>query len=216
MEESAPSATRKDLQFGRRFFHMASGMAIVMAYGFFLSHAQMVRLLGTIACIAYLFDRVRVAYPEIAKKVEWVTNFFLRAEERLKESSMIPFVMGILLTLLIFPKPIALVAISILALADPFSAMIGIQYGTHHWVKEKTIEGSTAFFVIAFLCTFLILIRSSPAAWWIILGVSLLLCVAVTALEMLPIKLDDNLTIPLFAGFVGWAFCLLFGVPLFG
>ena len=101
MEEGAPSATRKDLHLGRRLFHMASGMAIVMAYGFFFSHPQMVRLLGTVACIAYLFDRIRVAYPEIAKKVEWITNFFLRAEERLKESSMIPFVMGILLTLLI-------------------------------------------------------------------------------------------------------------------
>ena len=32
----------------------------------------------------------------------------LRAEEELKESSAVPFVMGLLLTILSFPKPVAL------------------------------------------------------------------------------------------------------------
>lgn len=211
---SAPTATRKDLHLGRRLLHMVSGSTVAVAYGLFFTHSQAIQLLGTIACIAYVVDRIRVAYPEIARRLEKITNFFLRAEERLKESSMIPYVIGILLTLLSFPKPIALIAISILALADPMAAIVGILYGKRHWVKEKSLEGSLAFFSISLLCSFAILFNLTPNPWWVILGVSLLLSISITAFEMLPIKLDDNLTIPLFVGFVGWGLSLLAGITL--
>lgn len=206
------NATRKDLHFGRRFFHMASGMAVALSYALFFSHAQIVHLLGTIACVAYVFDRIRVAYPETAQKFEWLTNFFLRAEEQLKESAMIPYAIGILLTLLSFPKSVALIAICILALADPLSAIIGINYGKRHWVKEKTIEGSVAFLSISFACAFLILWNMSSGLWWQVLLISLLLSLLVSAFEMIPLKIDDNLTIPLFTGFVTWGLGFLFGI----
>ena len=212
LEAEAPSATRKDLHLGRRLLHMLSGMIVVTAYSLLFTYPQAVQLLGSIACIAYVVDRIRVAYPEISRKLEGITNFFLRAEERLKESSMIPYVIGILLTILSFPKPIALMAISILAIADPVSAIVGILYGKHHWVKEKSAEGSFAFFTISFLCSFIILFRTVPIAWWMIAAFSFLLYLAVAAFEMLPIKLDDNLTIPLFTGFTAWALCLLMGI----
>ncbi len=216
LEVDAPTATRKDLHLGRRLLHMASGIVVAIAYGLFFTHSQAIQLLGTIACIAYVVDRVRVAYPEIARKLEKLTNFFLRAEERLKESSMIPYVIGILLTLLSFPKPIALIAILTLAIADPLSAIIGILYGKHHFfVREKTLEGSVAFLSVTLLCSFAILFNATLAPWWLVLTVSILLSVAVTAFEMLPLKLDDNLTIPLFVGFAGWGLCFLAQIPLF-
>ena len=214
LENEAPQATRKDLHLGRRLFHMTSGMVVVFAYALLFSHAQIVHLLGSVACIAYVFDRFRVAYPEVAEKLEWLTNFFLRAEERLEESAMIPYAIGILLTILSFPKPVALMAITILAVADPLSAIIGIRYGKKHWVKEKTVEGSTAFFTVAFLTSFYILYHTTSGIWWQMLGVSFFLSLAVSAFEMLPIKLDDNLTIPLFVGFVAWGLCGIFNISL--
>lgn len=215
-EENAPTATRKDLHLGRRLFHASNGMAVFFAYSLFFSHAQIVRLLGTIACIAYVCDRLRIAYPEIAQKFEWITNFFIRAEERLKESAMIPYAIGILLTILSFPKPIALIAISILAIGDPLSAIIGIRYGKRHLVKEKSLEGSLAFFTVAFFFSTFILYQSSNGSGWQIFFISLFLSLSVAAFEMLPIKLDDNLTIPLFVGFIGWGLCAIAGVALLG
>jgi len=43
---------------------------------------------------------------------------------------------------------------------------------------------------------------------------SLLLALAATLFEMVPLRLDDNLTIPLFVGFAGWIVCAAVGVPL--
>ncbi len=213
-ETNAPTATRKDLHLGRRLFHMMGGTTVVIVYGLFFTHSQVVQFLGAVACIIYIFDRFRIAYPEIAKRFEGVTRFFLRAEERLQESSMIPYVIAILLTVISFPKPIAIVSILTLALADPFSAIVGIRYGKRHVVKEKTIEGSLAFLLVALLCCLLVLFRTTNASGWKIVVTSLLLSPSATFFEMLPIKLDDNLTIPLFMGFLGWGLCILMGIPL--
>ena len=43
---------------------------------------------------------------------------FFRAEEQFRESAMTPYVIAILLTILTFPKTIALIAICTLAIAD--------------------------------------------------------------------------------------------------
>jgi dolichol kinase len=45
-------------------------------------------------------------------------------------------------------------------------------------------------------------------------GAGLLIGLAATAWEMLPIRIDDNLTIPLFVGFTTWIVCGLYGIPL--
>lgn len=193
---------------------MGSGLVVALSYGLFFTHSEAVYLLGATACIVYVFDKIRIAYPEIAQRVQGITSFFLRAEERLAESSMIPYVIAVLLTIISFPKPIALTAISTLALADPISAIVGIRYGKHHLVPNKTVEGSLAFFGATFLCSSFVLIHVADIAWLSALGISFLTSLAVAAFEMIPIKLDDNLTIPLFVGFTGWAFCSIFGVSV--
>lgn len=193
---------------------MAGGLAVAAAYGLFFTHAEAVYLLGATACIAYVFDKIRVAYPEIARQVQGVANLFLRAEEKLAESSMVPYVIAVLLTIISFPKPISLMAISTLALADPVAAVVGIKFGRRHLVPDKTVEGSLAFFAASFLCASFVMFRVVGAPWPAALGISLLVSLAVTVFETLPVKLDDNLTIPLFVGFTGWLLCAIFGVAL--
>jgi dolichol kinase len=211
---SGPNATRKDLQLGRRLFHMAGGVVVILGYGLFFTHTQAVYLLGATACIAYVFDKIRIAYPDVALRVQGITNLFLRAEEKLAESSMIPYVIALLLTIISFPKPIALAAIATLAVGDPLAALVGIRFGKHPLATNRTIEGSLAFFTVALASSFLSLFRAGGVAWPAALGISAGLAVAVTAFETLPIKLDDNLTIPLFTGFIGWFLCVVFGVSL--
>lgn len=215
-EVSEVTAVRKDLQLGRRFFHMSGGFGVVLIYGIFFTYSQIVQFLGTAACIVYIFDRCRVVYPEIARKFEGMTRFFLRAEERLQESTMIPYILAVLLTVISFPKPVAIFSILTLAFADPVSAIVGIRYGSRHLVPNKTVEGSLAFFITAFFCCLGVLLHMTGAEVWRVVMTSLLLAASGALFEMLPIKLDDNLTIPLFMGFVGLGFCRLMGVALGG
>lgn len=209
-----PLPTRKNLQIARRLFHMGNGCAVATLYWISFNHSQMVHALGTIACVLYVFEQVRINYPEKAQRFLPMTRFIMRAEEQLKESAMVPYAFAVLLTIITFPKPIALVAIYTLAIADPLSAIIGIKYGKRKVVSHKSLEGSAAFFLSTIIISLVVLGAYSGGVSGIVALISLLIAFLASAFEMLPLKLDDNLTIPLFTAFMLWILCESMGVYL--
>jgi dolichol kinase len=213
VDEHQSTATRNDLQIPRRLFHMTMGTVVATVYSVLLSHQQLVYFLGTIACSLYIFEQVRVAYPEYSAKFNVITKYFYRAEEQLKESAGIPYAIGLLLTILTFPKPVAIAAIFTLAFADPLSAIIGIRFGKRRIVKEKSLEGSAAFFIATFLVVMLTFFSSVEGMTWTIVGMSFLVALLGSAFEMIPLRIDDNLTIPLFTAIILWVLCGLLSIP---
>ena len=215
--EGAPSATRKSLQLPRRFFHMAMGITVGLVYQFLLTHSRAIYILGTGACIVYIMEQIRINYPELSSKIKIINKYIFRAEEQLKESAGVPYVMGLLLTLISFPKPVALVAIFTLAVADPLSAIVGIKYGKTKIVPNKSLEGSLAFFVSTFIICFSVFFWHT-AYLKIMIGpillLSFLLAFITSAFEMLPLRIDDNLTIPLFTATALALLCLIVDVPV--
>ena len=209
---NAPSATRQDLQLGRRLVHLANGSAIATAYALIFTHQQIVHTFGSIACLVYILDRVRIHYPELLEGAPWINSLLFRAEEQFKESAMTPYAIAILLTLLTFPKTLALIAIYSLAIADPLSALVGITWGRRHLVPGKSVEGSLAFFAATAAITAVVLGLTTVVAAGPITVASVAIGLAGAAFEMLPLRLDDNLTIPLFVGFAGWGICALVGI----
>lgn len=211
----APNKTRKDLQLPRRAFHFSCGVAAGLIYMLFLSHQQAVYILGIATTVFYVLEQLRINYPN-AIYLKQLNQYFLRAEEQLKESAAIPYLMALLLTIISFPKSIALVAIFTLATADPLSAVIGIRFGKRRLVKEKSIEGSLAFFTAAFIVTFSILFSLPGNELWSVLAVTFLSSTFITAFEMIPIKLDDNLTIPLMKAIILWIITSYVGLNVGG
>ena len=214
VQPGAPTATRRDLQLGRRLLHLANGVAVATAYAVLFTQAQVVRLFGITACLVYILDRVRIHYPELLRRVPWVNERFFRAEEQLRESAMTPYAIAILLTILTFPKPVALIAIYTLAIADPLSAVVGIRWGRRRIVPGKTVEGSLAFLVATAAVSYAVLTWATPAPLAARIEVSLIIGFFAAACESLPLRIDDNLTIPLAVGFLGWITSAVAGVPV--
>lgn len=206
--------SRHNLQIARRLFHMGNGIAVASLYWVSFSHTQMIHAIGTIACLLYVFEQIRINYPEKAQKFIPMTKFIMRAEEQLKESAMVPYAFAVLLTIITFPKPIALVAIYTLAIADPLSAIIGIKYGKRRLVPHKSLEGSSAFFISTLIISLIVLGIYSGGIDGVVALVSLLLAFSASAFEMIPLKIDDNLTIPLFTAFMLWILCESMGIYL--
>lgn len=211
---ATPVAGRGDVQVGRRLFHAVNGVAIASAYAVLFTHGQVVHLFGTIACLVYILDRIRVTYPEVVAYAPWINRVFFRAEEQFRESAMTPYAIAILLTILTMPKAAALIAIYTLALADPLSALVGIRWGRHRLAGGKSLEGSAAFFVATAVVAGTVLAWSGPAPPGPLVGAALLIAAAGTGLEALPLRLDDNLTIPLGVGFASWIACTWMGVAI--
>jgi dolichol kinase len=210
----APSATRDHLQLGRRLFHAVNGVSTATGYAVLFTHEQVVHIFGTIACIVYIIDRVRIAYPEaVARYTPWANRLLLRAEEQVREAAMIPYAIAVLLTILTVPKSAALVAIYTLAIADPAAAIVGIRWGRRRIAENRSLEGSLAFFVATLAIAALVLGMSTDAPVLTTAAAALTIALAAAACELLPLRIDDNLTIPLFVGFTTWIVCALYGVP---
>jgi dolichol kinase len=100
------------------------------------------------------------------------------------------FLFSTLLTILLFPKPIAIASLLILILADTSAALVGKGIGKIP-IFGKTLEGSMAFFLCALLIVWIYPSLSRFSGSLAALGA--------TVIEILPTRIDDNFTIPLVA-----------------
>lgn len=186
ISDSSPTASRKDMQYPRRIFHMSMGITVATIYYLFLGQTTAIYILGAVGSFLYLLDQIRINYPEIADKTAWVNQYLLRAEEKLKESSAIPYSMGLILTIFTFPKSVAVSAIYTLAIADPLSALIGIKYGKHRIVPHKSLEGSAAFFFGTFFSVIIVFLPLNYSVPGMVLGMALFTSIFTTSFEMVP------------------------------
>ena len=107
------------------------------------------------------------------------------------------FLFSTILTILLFPKFIAITSLLILILSDTTAALVGKGIGKIH-LFGKTLEGSMAFFFTSLLIVWLYPNLNRLSGTLAALGGTLI--------ELLPIRLNDNLSIPLVTGAI-----MLFG-----
>ena len=102
------------------------------------------------------------------------------------------FAIGVLATLLLFPAPISSAAIAIFVLGDSMASLFGgyISKKPLSFNKAKTLEGSVIGFIFAFVGGSIFI---SP--WLALIGAAVAM-----AIESLPLPVNDNVLIPLFAG----------------
>ncbi len=99
------------------------------------------------------------------------------------------FVLSALIVLTLFPIRIAFLSVLALSLVDGVATIAGRRWGRMKILRGKTLEGSLAGIVVAFLA-FLIFIPAVHA---------LLLAIFAGAVELIS-PVDDNLVIPVAAG----------------
>ena len=88
----------------------------------------------------------------------------------------------------------------LLTLADSAAALVGTTWGKHRYLtmgEYKTVEGSLAFFVVAFACIAILLAWFTPASKPEAVALAALVAFAVTVLEAAVGGGFDNLLVPL-------------------
>lgn len=97
---------------------------------------------------------------------------------------------------LLFSKPVAAIAMTVMLISDTVAALVGKACGTRKLYRHKSMEGTIAFFLSALFINMLY----EPIYHFTY--VSVLACLVATIAEMFEDKLevDDNLSIPLFIG----------------
>jgi glycerol-3-phosphate acyltransferase PlsY len=167
---------------------------IPFTYLFFLeSRFQALRILVPLTLFAIVLEYLRVRSAVIKK----IFNNFLKSMLRIHEmdgkyTGATWVFIGSTLTISIFPKEIAVISLIYMSIGDSVAGLVGRKYGTIKFY-DKTIEGSLAGLFVCLLSGYLVQL-SLP------LVVVFSGAFAAMFIELLPISIDDNLSVPLFAG----------------
>ena len=175
----------------RGTFHAALGLAIAAAL-FLCPRLAVVSVLAS-ATVAFLcLEAVRLRLPFVNQLFHAIFAPFLRQEEENRLTGSSYFLIGCLATALIFPAPVAFLAIIFLSLGDPVATIVGIWQG-HFRLWHKTVEGTIACLLACLAAGTLTAVLAETLP----LSVTLLGAVTATLFQALPLRLDDNVAIPL-------------------
>ncbi len=162
----------------------------------FIDRNSLLTLIGSVTLFFVSIDIARLIWNKLNFFFFRKLNFFFRENERHTFSSASQFLTSIFLTIMLFEKNIASMAIIFLIFGDMFAKFSGLQFGRIK-IFNKTLEGTVAYFISATIIGFIwsFIIPLPPI--FIVLGA---LSAAIT--ELLPIGVSDNFAIPLISASV--------------
>lgn len=186
-------------ELARKAIH-ASTLLVPVVY-LFLSRERALAVVVPLAAFCLAVDLARLAHVRIADAFERVFGPLLRPHERRSLTGATYVLAGSALCILLFHKPVALLALLYLMLGDPAAALFGGRFG-RTWVRaRKSLEGALGCFLV---CLAVALVAPLSPMWPDVPGMSVWARVAgslVAALvEFVPVGVDDNLGIPLLSG----------------
>jgi len=205
---------RSDLHIARKIWHMGMGLFLVSVYLLTgMERSTGVVVLGTVLAMDLLMEMVRLRNPSVNEAVVKVMGPFMRSCEVNRLSGVPYYLSAAILSIGIFPQPIAVLSILYLAFGDPIASLFGIMYGDRsiRLASGKSLIGTSAGVMTCMLVTFLYL-RSMPISEGHRVFLTLLGGLAGGTAELLPLDVDDNFSIPIVSGFVLWLAFILLGI----
>ena len=179
-------------EYKRKLIHLFN-LAIPFGYLYvFPEKWVFVKLLSILMVLFIIIDILR-------HKVGWLKSLFslfldsmLRSHEQEGKLTGATWVMiGAVISIILFSKPVAIIALIFMSIGDTAAGLIGQRYGKHK-IWNKSWEG---FFGGLFVC---IIIGMNYSL--LPITISLSGAGAAMVMEILPIPLDDNFKIPLGSG----------------
>ena len=175
----------------RGAFHAVIGLAAVAAL-FFLPRLTVLVALAVVTAGFLSLEAARLCVPSLNKCFSIWFASLLREEEKSKLTGSSYFLIGCLITVLAFHQDIATLAILFLSLGDPAATVVGMWKGCIR-LWGKSIEGNIACLIVC-LC---VGIPVATILENLTLTVAIVGAVFATLFQALPLRLSDNLTIPL-------------------
>lgn len=208
---SLPSLKRRtDLHISRKLWHCLGVLAILAIYRA-VSRPVALQLISVATIVFVTSDVVRLFFPPLNRQLTKLFRPFMRDHEQHALAGTTFLLIGVLIIIALFPKPIVMLALLFLAIADPLASFVGILYGRDKILGHKSLQGTGAAFVA---CSLIALIYFYAHGWMTdrIIIVSLLAGVIGAGSELIPIfKIDDNLTFPIVCSSLLHALFWVFG-----
>ena len=209
---------RTELHLARKIWHFLAVGSMAIGYGI-LPERLSLTLLAISWLITVPIDFMRLRSAPLNEFITHLVKPLMRKSELTGLMGTTYLLTGVTIVAFLFPKPVVLLSLMFLALADPSASYFGIRFGKDKILGNKSLQGTIAAFAVCSAITFsFFLWEGFPVDRTIILS----LCGGVIGAlsELIPIrKLDDNLTFPILSSLALWLLFTAFDVfamlPLF-
>ena len=187
--------------------------ALVIPVGYYLvSFPTAIFWVATAAVVSILIDIARFRRWALWSWVAAILTPIIREHEISGGFTGASYILTTsTITIMLFPKTIAIAALVFIIVGDTAAALIGRKYGRVRYLGGKSLEGSAACFISSFLAS--LLVPGLPVM------AGLIGAFTATVVEACSGSLDDNLTVPLAAGLAMLGVMYYMGIPdtrLFG
>ena len=181
----------------RKTIHLI-GLLIPICYYFFREEDKIIAVIILFSLTAILFSLELLRLTNKRARRFFLIHFssLLRTHEKQKITGTSCYLLSALLSVSFFDKELAIACLSFLVLGDMFAAIIGTRWG-HTKIANKSLEGSLACFAVCLTIGLFVA--------WLFPGLLIIIAIGAftaTIVELLPLGIDDNLTIPLISGLV--------------
>ncbi|MCF7920357.1 MAG: SEC59/DGK1/VTE5 family protein [Candidatus Cloacimonetes bacterium] len=186
----------------RKSIHISS-IAIPMIYRYVLhfNRKLAISLLIPLTVLFILVETFRIRHRTVKKIYQNLFGIILRKHELSDFTGAVYVMVSAIICIALFPRNIAFMALSFLAIGDTMAAVAGLSFGKRRLPgSRKSIEGSIGCFVSTFLFGFIYYIFDPDLG--IAMSTLAVGALAATLAEGWKLALDDNLKIPIIAGIV--------------
>ncbi len=146
----------------------------------------------TLYALALAVEILRRRFPAFEEIVLSRAGLMLKPGEERSVLAATQMLAGVAIVFVLFPRPIAVLAIAFLALGDPAASAVGRFAGTHRFFG-KSLQGTAAFLATSWAAGTVLLATGLEVAWPVMVAGA----TAAAIIEASPTKLDDNLTVPI-------------------
>jgi len=185
----------------RKVIHLLS-LSIPLFY-YFNSSDLLLRILVPLAIISVIIDLLSQYWSKFHDLFYVFFGSMMRPHETRKgihlNGASWVFVSAII-TIILFPKLIAIIAFSILIVSDLLAALVGRKFGRHP-LFDKSWEGTLAFIVSGLIIVFLVSSWENQDVNFLLACFVGVIVSAFSEAASGTLKLDDNLAVPLAFGF---------------
>lgn len=181
------------LEIGRKSIHLA-----MFVFPVWIALApEPLRFRGLLFALFLILttDVLRLRWQPFRRWVHTRVGAYLRSDEQQRLTSVHYLTVAALALAWIAPRPIAATALGFLVLGDAAAALVGERWGKHR-LGRKSIEGSVACFAGCVAAGALFMPQQLAA----VAGAALI----ATAVEAVPTRVNDNLSVPLVSALALW------------
>lgn len=167
---------------------------LFLVFYFIFSQEVAVALIGIVTLCFIFLDLSRFVSRQTQELLTVRVKRIFRKGEEKKFSSMTIFLISTFVVVLLFEIEVAIITLVFLVFGDMFGKIFGLAYGRHK-LFDKSFEGTLAYIGAVIICSYILYTTLDISFPVLIVG-----AVAAPFIEVLPLGMDDNFTVPIIGG----------------